>query len=105
MLLAKDTRGVYNINKRKITHPQKHMKYNNKFAGQDIVTRRYINDLNRRSHKKEMVKAVAGILVTAIIAILAIDMLGFFGWAMSGQQPTDNFYIGSITTNIIRAII
>lgn len=51
-----------------------------------------------------MKQAIKTIVVVAII-ILAIDFVGMIGWAMSGQHPVDNFYIGSISTHIIRAII
>lgn len=37
--------------------------------------------------------------------LLFIDFLGFVAWAMSGQFPADNFYIGSITTQIIKGAI
>lgn len=39
-----------------------------------------------------------------IIIILAIDFLGMMLWAMSGQFPVDNFYIGAISRNILQAI-
>lgn len=39
------------------------------------------------------------------IALLLLDVLGFIAWAMSGQFPADDFFIGSITTHILRAIV
>lgn len=45
------------------------------------------------------------ITLTVAIVILAIDFIGFVLWAMSGQQPVDGFYVGAITTNVLRAII
>lgn len=39
------------------------------------------------------------------IAILAIDFIVFCGWIISGQHPVDGFYIGSITANILKAIL
>ena len=40
-----------------------------------------------------------------LLGILALDVLGFIMWAMSGQLPIDNFYIGTITAHTLRAII
>ena len=40
-----------------------------------------------------------------LVGYLAIDMLAFIAWALSGQHPVDNFYIGSITAHILRAIL
>ena len=44
------------------------------------------------------------ILINGVIAILIIDVTGFIFWALSGQYPVDNFYIGSITAHVLRAI-
>ena len=41
---------------------------------------------------------------TVLLAILAVDFFGFMAWILSGQTPGDSFYIGAITTNIIRAL-
>lgn len=38
-------------------------------------------------------------------AILLIDAAGFALWILSGQYPADNFYIGTITAHILRAIL
>lgn len=38
-------------------------------------------------------------------AVLLIDALGFLLWAMSGQLPVDDFYIGTITAHILRMAI
>lgn len=45
---------------------------------------------------------ITGVIV---LAILAIDFLAFLLWIVSGQTPVDEFYIGSITSNILQAII
>lgn len=42
------------------------------------------------------------IIIGLILAILLIDFMGMLCWIYSGQQPIDNFYIGTISTNIIR---
>lgn len=45
------------------------------------------------------------ITLTIVAVVIAIDFIGFFAWAMSGQQPVDNFYVGSLTTHTLRAVI
>lgn len=50
-------------------------------------------------------KTVIQFTLSIVIAILVIDFFGFFAWAMSGQRPADNFYVGSITTHALRAVI
>ena len=47
----------------------------------------------------------AQIALTVIAVVLAIDFLGFTAWAMSGQRPVYNFYVGTITTHALQAII
>lgn len=44
-------------------------------------------------------------LSALVVGYLAIDMLAFIAWALSGQHPVDNFYIGSVTAYILRAIL
>ena len=39
--------------------------------------------------------------ILAIVFILAIDIIGFLLWYVSGQVPSDGFYIGTITAHII----
>lgn len=50
---------------------------------------------------KQAAETVGGVLV----AILTIDAFGFVAWIASGQTPADNFYIGSITAHILRALL
>ena len=45
------------------------------------------------------------IIIYTILIILAIDLVGFIAWIVSGQLPVDNFYIGTITANIIKLFI
>lgn len=40
-----------------------------------------------------------------IAAILLLDVFGFLCWASSGQRPVDNFYVGTITTHALQAVI
>lgn len=42
-------------------------------------------------------------LVLAVL--LVIDAAGFFLWALSGQVPTDDIYVGTITTHALRAVV
>jgi hypothetical protein len=50
-------------------------------------------------------KNLINITLSIVAIIIVIDVLGFMAWAMSGQAPVDGFYVGAITTNILRAII
>ena len=43
------------------------------------------------------------VMMCMIIGVLAVDLIGFGMWVMSGQQPVDGMYIGAITTNIVQA--
>ena len=45
------------------------------------------------------------IALTVVAIVIVIDFLGFMSWAMSGQRPVDNFYVGTITTHTLQAII
>lgn len=45
------------------------------------------------------------IVATVIAVILIVDAIGFLVWALSGQQPVDNFYVGTITTHVLQSII
>lgn len=44
-------------------------------------------------------------IATVAAIILLIDFAGFLAWGMSGQHPVDNFYVGTITTHALRAVI
>lgn len=45
------------------------------------------------------------IALTVVAIVLVIDFLGFMAWAMSGQRPVDNFYVGTITTHALQVVI
>lgn len=36
--------------------------------------------------------------------VLMIDFIFWLFWAMSGQQPTDSFYLGTISQHILQLI-
>lgn len=40
-----------------------------------------------------------------IAAVLVIDVFGFLCWVSSGQRPVDSFYVGTITTHALQAVI
>ena len=40
-----------------------------------------------------------------IATVLMLDALMFLMWAMSNQFPTDGFYFGALTANIIKLFI
>jgi hypothetical protein len=40
-----------------------------------------------------------------VLVIALIDFAGMMMWALSGQMPMDGFYVGRISTEIIRLII
>jgi len=50
---------------------------------------------------KSFFQTVAGIVAIILIA----DFIGFCAWIYSGQHPVDNFYLGTITAHILKAII
>jgi LAS superfamily LD-carboxypeptidase LdcB len=39
-----------------------------------------------------------------IAVVLMIDLAGFVVWATSGQKPVDNFFIGSVTTHLLKSL-
>ena len=40
-----------------------------------------------------------------IIGALLLDAIGFIAWVASGQTPSDNFYIGTITAHVVAWVI
>lgn len=50
-----------------------------------------------------MKQAIKTVLIIAVV-LMVIDFLGMIAWAMSGQFPTDSFYLGAISRNIIQVI-
>lgn len=45
-------------------------------------------------------------VIRIIIAmVMLLDVMGFMAWLVSGQIPTDNIYIGTITAHIIKIIL
>lgn len=39
-----------------------------------------------------------------IAGLLALDVLGFIAWVMSGQIPVDGYYLGTITAHALRLV-
>ena len=50
---------------------------------------------------KNIIKIIGGIIVVVLLA----DVIGFMLWILSEQIPVDNFYLGSITANTLRAVV
>ena len=44
---------------------------------------------------------IAKYLVATLALIGAIDFFGFIAWAVSGQLPPDDFFVGTITWHLI----
>lgn len=36
-----------------------------------------------------------------VLAIIAIDIFGFFAWFFSGQLPADEFFVGTLTAHFL----
>lgn len=43
--------------------------------------------------------------LATVLIVLAIDFVGMVAWSISGQLPLDGFYVGRISTEIIRLFI
>ncbi len=50
-------------------------------------------------------KNTINFLLTIVFVYLCIDAFAFVMWAMSGQHPVDGFYVGAVTTTLIKSII
>jgi hypothetical protein len=45
-------------------------------------------------------------MITRVFTVLIlIDMIGFVAWVMSGQYPTDNFFIGTLTAHFLKLFL
>lgn len=52
-----------------------------------------------------MIKKIL-VTITYILAIvMIIDFLGFIAWVASGQTPVDGFYVGRLTTELLKLIL
>ena len=40
--------------------------------------------------------------LAVVLSILLVDVLGFVAWAISGQTPADAFFIGAVTSSIVK---
>jgi hypothetical protein len=43
--------------------------------------------------------------LATVLIVIAIDFVGMVAWIISGQLPVDGFYVGRISTEIIRLFI
>lgn len=46
----------------------------------------------------------SNIILDIVLLILLVDFLGFVAWTLSGQLPADGFFIGRITTEVLKLI-
>ena len=46
---------------------------------------------------KDSIKIIIAILVTLIL----VDVAGWEAWSISGQQPSDGFYLGAMTAKVL----
>lgn len=44
-------------------------------------------------------------LLTIIVIVLVVDFLGFLAWALSGQYPPEDAYVGALSTNVLQWLI
>jgi len=54
-------------------------------------------------------KTAALILLKATVLVavvyLSLDIFGFLMWVQSGQTPPGDYYIGAITTHVLRMLL
>ena len=58
-----------------------------------------------KEQAKAIVQMVVVFIALVITFIICLDLFGLIAWVLSGQVPQDGFYIGRITTEIIKFII
>ena len=73
------------------------MKYNKGYIGST-----YKDGLRERDYN--FIQAFLLFLVAVAVGILLIDLFGFSMWVVSGESPVDGFYIGRLTTEVIRSV-
>lgn len=56
------------------------------------------------SRDRQCAENIWKIIFGIILGILLVDFLGALAWMWSGQCPTSNFYIGTITIHLLRFI-
>lgn len=49
-------------------------------------------------------KRILKATTATITMFMLLDVMGFMAWILSGQIPTDNYYVGTITAHIVKAI-
>jgi hypothetical protein len=55
-----------------------------------------------RQKDYNFIQAFMLFLVAVAVGILLLDFFGFMMWAVSGQNPVDGFYVGRLTSELIR---
>lgn len=61
--------------------------------------------LVKNSTLTHQMKNIINTILTISIIYLAVDAFVFVMWAVSGQHPVDGFYVGAVTTTIIKSLI
>jgi hypothetical protein len=78
---------------------------NKKSINSDIISRKSLLAYQRNQDIKNMIVWSAQAIAISVVAIMFIDFMGFMAWIISGQNPDDGLYIGSITTNLLKIIL
>lgn len=82
------------------------MKYNNRRTMRnEIVTKRYAKSQAVVTNLISNIERATAVMLALITAIAVMDLVGYMAWVVSGQaMPTDSYYIGAITNQIVTAI-
>ena len=65
----------------------------------------YLKEKELKDNRKRLVINIVSIVITMVAIFLVIDFIGMLAWAFSGQIPNDGYYIGKVSTEIIKFII
>ena len=71
----------------------------------NMISRYEILKYQDKKLRLEIFKSIIKNILIFILIILALDLLGFMSWVILGQKPVDNFFLGNITTHILKLII
>ena len=50
-------------------------------------------------------RTAAKFIIGLIAIVLIADLVGFIAWQVSGQHPSDEMFIGTITSKVVNQII
>lgn len=65
---------------------------------------KYVDGIQKRKQQQKGQSVVWLIKVIAIatLIVMAIDFAGFVSWKAANQMPPDNFFIGSLTNQLLK---